>query len=404
MKQITRKAFDIYFVILLVLTASNACYSQFSGKSSMQFKKHTLTREFISEGVAVGDVNKDREIDIIAGAYWFEAPDWKRHEIVPGKTFNPAKEYSNSCHNFSMDVNQDGWVDLIVIGFPGSSAIWYENPKNKEVHWEKHIIDESVGVGNESPAFVDVDRDGRTDLLCADSKNKQMIWLRAPKAKGATEWEKFTISEKDAPGTDIFSHGLGLGDINNDGRPDVIIKDGWWEAPTDPKQPNWSFQAADLGEDCSHMHVLDVNGDGNNDVISASAHKYGIWWHEQAKDGRGGVTWKCHEISKAFSQTHASAMPDLNGDGHPDLVTGKRYFAHNDTDIDPGTHELAVLYWFEFQPGKEPLWKAHEIDDDSGAGLNIVTQDITKDGLIDIVIANKKGVFLFENMMGQKGK
>ena len=214
---------------------------------------------------------------------------------------------------------------------------------------------------------------------------------------------KFIISKTNVPGTDIFSHGLGLGDINKDGRPDVIIKEGWWEAPADPEQSNWTFHAADLGEDCSHMYVLDVNGNGNNEVISASAHKYGIWWFEQVRDAQENLTWKQHEISKAISQTHASALSDINRDGHPDLVTGKRYFAHNDTDTDPGTYDPAVLSWIELKPDKEPFWKAHTIDNDSGVGLNIVTQDITNDGWIDIVIANKKGVFLFENRMKEKG-
>jgi hypothetical protein len=375
-----------------------ACY----GQSSPEFKKHTLTNEFLSEGVAVGDVNKDSKIDVFAGSFWFEAPDWKKHEIVEGKPFNPAKEYSTSFLNFSMDVNLDEWIDLIVIGFPGTPGIWYENPKNAEGHWKKHIIFEAVGIGNESPNFVDVDGDGRKDILCADSNAKQMVWLRAPTTKGSTTWERIPISETNVPGTDKFSHGLGLGDINKDGRKDIVIKEGWWEAPTDRSQPNWTFHAVDLGEDCSHMHVFDVNGDGLNDVLSASAHKYGIWWHEQFKDASGSIAWRNHEIGKSISQTHSSVLIDINGDDNPDLLTGKRFFAHNDTDTDPGTYDPPVLVWFEFKPGKNPSWNQHEIDNNSGAGLNFIVEDITKDGTLDIVISNKKGVYVFENKMKKK--
>lgn len=364
--------------------------------SSVNFKKHTLTKEFISEGVAVGDINHDGKIDVMAGAYWFAAPDWKRSEIFPGKAFDGAKEYSNSFLNFSLDVNEDEWIDLVVIDFPGKVAFWYENPKNAEGHWKKHAVHEAVEVGNESPALVDMDGDGRLDLLCADSKEKQMVWLRAPKGGDKTPWQKFTISEKNAPGTERFSHGLGHGDVNKDGRKDVIIIQGWWEAPENPEQPNWKFHPAALGENSSHMHALDVNNDGLQDVLSASAHHYGIWWHEQAKDGSGNVSWKTHEISKAFSQSHSSSLVDLNEDGNPDLVVGKRFFAHNDTDNDPGAHDPAVLYWFEYTPGKEPFFVPHEIDDDSGSGLNIVSEDITGDGATDIVVSNKKGVFVFE--------
>jgi len=134
--------------------------------------------------------------------------------------------------------------------------------------------------------------------------------------------------------------------------------------------------------------------------VSASAHRYGIWWHEQVADGEGNAAWKLNEISKAFSQSHASSLTDMNDDGHPDLIVGKRFFAHNDTDTDPGAHEPAVLYWFEYQPGQAPYFVPHEIDNDSGSGLNIVAQDISGDGLIDAAVSNKKGVFVFEQTRG----
>lgn len=385
------------FLLVSILLISYASNSQISDKNSrnVKFKKHTLTNDFISEGITVSDVNRDGKIDIIAGAYWFEAPHWKRYKIAKADTFSVNNGYSNSFLNFSMDVNQDGWIDLIRVDFPGKAAVWHENPGNqKEGYWSTHPI--YPAVGNESPAFADVDGDGRKDLLCNDPEKKQVIWVRAPD-KGSTEWQHFVVSEgANIPGTHMFAHGLGFGDINGDGRPDVLIKDGWWEAPADPKQTNWTFNTADLGVDCSQMYVMDTDGDGDADVVSAAAHNYGIWWHEQDKDDQENTVWKHHEISKAFSQSHGLAFSDINGDGHPDLVTGKRYFAHNGHD--PGAHEPAVLYWFEFKPGKEPAWIPHKIDDNSGVGLQVIIQDMNKDKLADIIAANKKGVFYFEQL------
>lgn len=383
-------------LVSLTVLATNLCYGQ---ANKPQFEKHILTNEFISEGVSVGDVNRDGKIDILAGTSWFEAPDWKRHDIDEPKKYNPGKSYSISFLNYSIDVNQDGWVDQVIVGYPGTPAIWYENPKNKEGYWKKHEVMGSVGVGNESPNFVDVNGDGRIDILCADVKAKQLVWFSPPVKKGDTTWARYPISAVNAPGTDRYSHGLGMGDVNGNGRADIIIKEGWWEAPVDRKQPDWKFHAANFGEDCSEMYAYDVNGDGLNDVISASAHKYGIWWHEQVKDTQGNVSWVLHEINKGFSQTHGVALTDMNGDGHPDIITGKRYFAHNDTDTDLGAHEPAVIYWFEFKPGKQPVWIAHEIDNDSGVGLHVVVQDMNKDKKKDIVISNKKGVFYFENKL-----
>lgn len=358
----------------------------------VQFKKHTLRTGFISEGVATGDVNKDGNIDVMAGAYWFEAPGWEAHELDTPRIFYPDKGYSNSMLNFSMDVNQDGWIDLVRVDFPGEAAYWHENPQNKEGYWKIHMIHPRVG--NESPAFVDIDGDGRRDLLFGDTEKKQIAWVRSPSEKEDTSWTYHAISDTGAAGTERFSHGLGYGDINGDGRKDVMVKEGWWEAPADPMQPGWVFHAADLGEDCSQMYAFDFDEDGDQDVVSSSAHRFGIWWHEQVKDGQGDLAWERHEITKQFSQTHALSLVDMNDDGHPDLVTGMRYFAH--LGKDPGEQNAPVLYWFEFKPGGEPSWTGHEIDNDSGVGLNNVTEDITGDGLRDVVIANKKGVFVFE--------
>ncbi len=384
------KNYKIALITLMPLFAGiTTVYAQ-KGRD-VSFTKQVLTTMFFSEGVAVGDVNHDGKKDVMAGAFWFQAPNWQRHEIAKGDTFTVNGGYSNSFLNFSMDVNQDGWIDLIRVDYPGIPVVWHENPQNKPGHWKVHVISKSLG--NESPYFGDIDGDGRPDIVGNDSESKQIIWLKSPTKKGDTQWEKTVIAEGNISGTHRFTHGLGLVDMNDDGRLDVLIKEGWWEAPADRKQPNWAFHKANLGEDCSQMYLLDVNQDGLKDVISTSAHAYGMWWHQQGKDGEGNPTWTKHEIYKAFSQTHGLSLIDINGDGQKDLVTGKRYFAHNGND--PGEFQPAVLYWFEFKPGPTPTWTPHEIDNNSGVGLHVVTEDINNDRLPDIVVANKKGVHVF---------
>lgn len=333
-------------------------------------------------------------MDVMAGSFWFESPHWTRHEITSPKIFFPDTAFSNSFLNFSMDVNQDGWIDLIRVGFPGEELVWYENPKNRKGFWKEHLIYRHVG--NESPALVDIDGDGRLDILCNDPIKKEIIWIKSPVHKGDTLWKRYTISRNPLIATNRYTHGLGFGDMNMDGRKDVIVTKGWWETPKDPTQPDWIFHPADLGEDAAQIYAIDIDGDGDMDLISSSAHNYGIWWHEQFIDKLGGISYIHHEISKAFSESHGLVMTDINGDGFPDLVTGKRYFAHNEKD--PGALEPAVLYWFELKPGRPPVWISHLIDVNSGVGLLPVVADMNQDGLPDIITANKKGVYIFEQI------
>ena len=158
------------------------------------------------------------------------------------------------------------------------------------------------------------------------------------------------------------------------------------------------------------MHVLDVNGDGMNDVITAAGHDFGVFWFEQGADGK----WTKRMIDNAWSQGHASTLVDLNGDGRLDLVTGKRYMAHNGSD--PGEREPLGVYWYESRaiprspesrtPGPGVEWIRHVIDYSSrvGGGMQIPVVDLDRDGDLDLVCAGKSGLFVLENLTKRTGK
>jgi len=368
---------------------------QIPGKE-VKFTKHHIWDEFYTEGSTVADVNKDGKLDILAGARWFEAPDWKVHDIWKHKKFDYTKGYSDSFLNFAFDVNEDGWADLICFDFPGREVYWYENPAGKEMLWKRNLIDSVAS--NESPMVVDVDSDGKKDLVFGNEKLGQMAWFSAKVIAGKVTWVRTAISEKNAKGVGLFSHGLGWGDINGDGINDVMIRGGWWQAPKDIKSSPWIFHEADLGESCAQMLTYDFDADGDADVVSSSAHDYGVWWYQQVEDMDKKKSFITHTIDSSFSESHSLVLEDINLDGLPDLITGKRFFAHQGKG--PGGMEPAVLYWFELlKDGKQkPVWIKHLIDDTSGVGIQFVVEDLNQDGLKDIVIANKNGVFYFEQI------
>jgi len=361
------------------------------GAGEVAFERTAVERVFRAEGAAVGDINHDGKMDIFAGDVWFEAPTWKVHELRKVGTYKAAGGYSRCFANFSQDVNGDGWIDSIIVGFPGGPCLWYENPKNKPGHWKERKVCNSAC--NETPIFVDLLGTGRKVALFGT--DGVMTWYGVPKDLEGM-WTAHGVSEKGkkAPGTQKFSHGLGVGDINGDGRADVLVTDGWWEAPADRTESPWPFHRAKLGPKCADLHAYDFDGDGDNDVLTSSAHAYGIWWHEQVR-GPKGIEFKQHEIHKSFSQAHAVHLVDMNGDGIEDFVTGKRWYAHNGHD--PGGKEPAVLYWFEVRrPAKGKVeFIPHKIDDDSGVGTQFAVEDFNGDGKPDIITSNKKGTHLF---------
>lgn len=155
------------------------------------------------------------------------------------------------------------------------------------------------------------------------------------------------------------------------------------------------------------MIVYDINGDGLADVATSwHCHHYGLVWYQQQRGAKGEITWKQHVIlppkpdlksdALRISQMHAMDLADINGDGLMDLVTGKRFWAHGPKgDVEPDAP--AVLYWFELQRDKVtgPRFIPHMIDDNSGVGTQVIARDLNGDGIPDIVVGNKRGIFVF---------
>jgi hypothetical protein len=393
-------------IAVVVLASTTLVAADPTGKT-ITWKKSVLDTKFRSEGVAIADVNKDGKIDVLNGEYWYEAPEWKPHEMQPYMDHKDGlRNYSRSFACWSDDFNADGWADLIVIDFPGAPCYWMENPKGKDGHWQKHTIWHSAC--NETPIYVDLFGKGQRVLVMAwQPKGKetegQMAYF-TPDPKNPTGlWIMHPISEassagKEMPGTRKFSHGLGVGDINGDGRLDVLTSGAttngmgaWWEQPADSKTP-WKMHPLQAPDACADMFAYDMDGDGKNDVLSTSAHRFGIWWHKQRSSDKEPSFQKMELFPKLVSETHAAHLKDIDGDGRPDLITGKRWWSHGRAE--PGSDGPAIIYWLRNTKGADGLtqFTPMTIDEDSGIGTQFEVADVNGDGLLDVISSNKKGV------------
>jgi FG-GAP-like repeat len=450
------------------------------------FTKIQLTDKYWSEAAAIGDINHDGHVDVVVGPYWYEGPDFKRrHAYAPAtQTFKRKKpdgseesiegyegalgsgEHVDLTETFLkvVDLNGDGWPDIISIGYPTPSvwnadrpsAVWYENPGafglKRGVQWKRYVIsDDLYGhsmdfcdvFGTNQPVLVAFSGGklgaaaGRVGYFTADPQEPTRPWTFHPVSWPVDEFQWYT-------------HGLGCGDVNGDGRMDILHSDGWWEhPPSGADDPMWTYHPYpfqlgpgqikqdgyrgpgdplrvavdyDVSSDGipnpvtiyggSQMYVDDVNGDGLPDVVtSLVAHGYGLAWWEQIK---GKDRWGQQPLFKRhiiinkepnenkyglkISEMQAVAFTDIDGDGLKDIVTGKRFWAHTRNEsFDPEPNAPAVLYWFRQvrHADKSVEFVPYLIDDNSGAGTQIAIGDVNGDGLPDIVVTNTKGAFVF---------
>lgn len=410
MKNVNRLILKGCVTFILGFTFTNA-YSEIT------FEKITLSDVFVGEGVAVGDFNKDGNLDVSSGPYLWMGPEFTiRHRIGPnGKESYETDKYAYYyMQTRPYDINNDGWLDIpIQRGL--QKFYWLENPgKDKQDQlWKEHNL--GPGMGGESAQFYPLFNNDKNVLIAGynfHGKNKgPLSWSEFDSLKN--EWIWHIISEKEYAHN---SHGAGVGDVNGDGRKDILVLDGWYEQPASLEgDPLWiyheylfSFNAYKSEQNLggSHMFVDDVDGDGDADVIAAlEGHGWGLAWFEQILKS-DGISFIPHiimgssdELDKygkvAFSQLHSLGYVDIDADGLKDIVAGKRYFAHNGRD--PGADGPAVLYWFkQTRDANVTSFSPMLIDASVGSGTSMEEQrDINGDGYPDIVTSSKKGTYVF---------
>ncbi|MDG2129684.1 MAG: VCBS repeat-containing protein [Fuerstiella sp.] len=402
----------LYLLVLPVLAYSNS-------SRAVDFEKIVLTDKYYCDGITAADINSDGRPDIVAGPFWYEGPDFKLAHAFYEPVLQPLEESpSNSMFSFVHDFSGDGRPDILVLGrVHKHAAMWYENPGESAALWKSHFAFERVR--GESPTLADLNGDGVPQLIC--HWDGRWGYIQPDPETPAEPWAFTPIGEdEDWP---QFYHGEGVGDVNSDGRLDVIINDGWYEHPPASITVNdgassesssvnslWKFHRLRFSQERggAQMFAYDVDADGDQDVISAvHAHEWGLAWYEnETGDATGpfrerlimGNREQLATYKVAFTQPHALALADINGDGLQDIITGKRRWAHGPTgDIEPNADP--VVYWFQLKRNADGSvqYVPHLIDHNSGVGVQIAVQDVNSDSRIDVLTSSKLGSFLFLN-------
>jgi hypothetical protein len=378
------------------------------------FRMQRLSPFYYGWSAASADFNKDGKADIVSGPFIYYGPDFTHsREIYPAQGVNSSTNYSmDDWVEHAYDFTGDGWPDVLTTSHAGGGkdgAVLYINPKGDSRRWQKVTVVSPID--SEETVLADVDGDGKPELVYVGAG--AMRYAKPDAADPTGKWTVHTVSEQ-GPWP---AHGIGAGDVNGDGRVDILGAYGWWEQPAkDAATALWKYHPVAFGQwgrtsaGGAKIGVYDVNGDGLNDVVtSIQAHGWGLAWFEQKRSANGEISFVKHVIMNrtaaesaggvVFTEPHGNTFADVDGDGVPDLIVGKRYWSHLDDYYDPDPYGPAVLYVYRTVRDKSAAGGARFVPElvhnRSGVGSDVLAVDLNGDGAVDIVTSTRSGTYIF---------
>jgi dienelactone hydrolase len=382
----------------------------------IHFRPHLLNSESEFSAAGLIDVNSDGRLDIVCGAWWYESPSWTKHYF---REVEKIRGRFDDYSNLAIDVDGDSFQDIVSVNYRSQSLYWCRNPGKQSPApageashslWSTKVIDRPGT--SETGRLADIDGDGQLDVL--PSGTNFAAWYEFKRGKdGEVTWIKHNLPDE------LIGHGVGVGDLNGDGRVDIVGTKGWAEGPVDARNDRWVWHSEfELAKDCG-LPILcwDVDEDGDTDLVWGRGHNIGLYWTEQVDSAIGSVKfvgesgaldqtvqnamstkkWITHAIDTSWSSVHTLMTADIDGDGRDELVTGKRYLAHDGKD--PGEYDPLAVYWYDFDKAQR-TWKRTTVSVGGSCGIDLdsACSDLDGDGDIDIVAPTRNGLHWLENL------
>lgn len=360
----------------------------------VKWRKVVINPNSDFEAASAADINGDGKLDIVSGDTWYESPNWTPHKFreigVWGRDANNSG-YRADFADLPVDCNGDGIIDIVSSDYATGEIFWHENPGKKldGAMWEKHLIAKPGSA--ETTVFAPLL--GKKEVCILPNCGGQVVWYELRKGASKTDkpqWVEHVVGKEGA------GHGIGFGDVNGDGKCDLITPHGWYEN-VDARSDKWTWHKdwecnpGDLG---IGTPTLDVDGSGRNSIVFGSGHHYGLYWLRLTMEN-GAAKWTQEPIDTGWSQAHTLILADLEGSKQPVILTGKRYKAH---DHDPGAGDSLCLVYYKYDR-KGKAWQKVVIDEgtQAGTGLQLTTADLRHTGRLDIIAPGKSGLYLFCN-------
>ncbi len=334
--------------------------------------EHTVDGAFShAQSVYSADVDGDGDMDVLGAAHEDDDITWWENTAGDGtawteRTVNGAFDAAWSV--YAADVDGDGDMDVLGAAALDDDITWWENTTGDGTAWTEHTVDGEFD-GAWSVYAADVDGDGDMDVLGAAGNDDDIAWWENTAGDGST-WTEHTVDGAFVGAASVYAV-----DVDGDGDMDVLgaasgaDEIAWWEN-TSGDGSAWTEHTIDgmFGMAVS-VYAADVDGDGDMDVLGAAGNDDDIaWWENTAGDGS---TWTEHTVDGDFWGANSVYAADVDGDGDMDVLGA----AMMDDDIT----------WWENTAGDGTTWTEHTVDGDFWSAISVYAADVDGDGDMDVL-------------------